>query len=134
MIQRLEDERLIGMTALWHAFNPHHTAFVSIGIGEREFWGKGYGTEAMNLVLEFGFGELNLHRVNLVTFEINPRSIRSYEKVGFVHEGNLRGGMLRYRKRLNLVFMVYCGQSGTTAWGPPSRAGVGDLENSSGFL
>ena len=59
----------------------------------------------MNLVLEFGFRELNLHRVNLVTFEINPRAIRSYEKVGFIHEGNLRGGMLRYRKRLDLVFM-----------------------------
>jgi len=41
MIQRLEDDRLIGMVGLWNTETPHRNAFVSIGIGERELWGKG---------------------------------------------------------------------------------------------
>lgn len=105
LIQRIEDDRNIGMVGLWRAFNPHHNAMVSIGIGERELWGKGYGGDAMNLILRFGFEALNLHRVNLFTFGINPRAIRSYEKAGFVHEGKIRGGMNRYGARGDLVYM-----------------------------
>jgi RimJ/RimL family protein N-acetyltransferase len=93
------------MTGLWDAFSPHHNAVVSIGIGEREFWGKGYGTDAMNVLLRFSFRELNLHRVGLLTFSINPRAIRSYEKAGFVHEGKVRGAMRRYGKRCDFVVM-----------------------------
>lgn len=105
MIQRLEDERIIGVTGLWDAASAHHNAWISIGIGERDLWGKGYGSDAMNLILRYGFTELNLHRVNLVTFEINPRAIRAYEKIGFVHEGRQRGAMKRYRQRGDLIFM-----------------------------
>lgn len=105
MIQNLADDRIIGMTGLFSASNQHHNSWVAIGIGEREFWGKGYGSDAMNLILGFAFLELNLHRVNLITFSINPRAIRSYEKVGFVHEGVIRQAMNRYGKRGDLVSM-----------------------------
>ena len=105
LIEQLQDGRRIGMTGLWDTQNQHRSAFVSIGIGEREFWGKGYGSDAMNLILQFAFRELNLHRVNLYTFAVNPRAIRSYERVGFVREGNVRGAMLRYGKRGDHVFM-----------------------------
>lgn len=105
MIQELQENRIIGMTALFGASNQHHNAWVAIGLGEREFWGKGYGSDAMNLILGYGFLELNLHRVNLYTFSINPRAIRSYEKVGFVREGTIRGGMRRYGKRADFIHM-----------------------------
>lgn len=105
MIQRLEDDRYIGMVGLWNAETPHRNAFVSIGIGERELWGKGYGSDAMNLILKYGFRELNLHRVTLFTFSSNPRAIRSYEKVGFVHEGRVRGAVKRYGKRGDFLYM-----------------------------
>lgn len=105
MIQRLEDDRFIGMVGLWHAETPHRNAFVSIGIGERELWGKGYGTDAMNLILRYGFLELNLRRVTLDTFSNNPRAIRAYEKVGFVHEGVIRGAMKRNNQRRDFIFM-----------------------------
>jgi RimJ/RimL family protein N-acetyltransferase len=105
LIQRLDDDRIIGMTALFDANSQHRNAWVAIGIGERELWGKGYGTDAMNLILRYGFMELNLHRVNLYTFDINPRAIRSYEKSGFVHEGKVRLAMNRYGKRADLVYM-----------------------------
>ena len=61
-----------------------------IGIGERSDWGKGYGTDAMRLILRYAFIELNLYRVSLDALGSNARAIRSYEKCGFVREGELR--------------------------------------------
>lgn len=61
--------------------------WIGMGIGQPEDWGKGYGTEALQLVVEYAFEMLNLHRLSLSVFEYNPRAIRAYEKVGFVHEG-----------------------------------------------
>ena len=87
MIRRLEDDRLIGEIGLDGIKWNHGYSYVGISIGEREMWGKGYGTDAMRIILRFAFSELNLHRVSLDVFDYNPRAIRSYEKVGFVREG-----------------------------------------------
>ena len=65
-------------------------AEVGIMIGNKDFWNQGYGTEAMTLLLKHGFETLNLHRIMLQVYEDNPRAIRCYEKVGYVHEGRLR--------------------------------------------
>jgi RimJ/RimL family protein N-acetyltransferase len=105
MIRRLEDERLVGMIGLGGSIIPHGEAFVGIGIGERALWGKGYGTDAMRVILRYGFTELNLRRVSLDVFEYNPRAIRSYEKAGFVHEGRVRQYLHRSGRRWDLVFM-----------------------------
>jgi RimJ/RimL family protein N-acetyltransferase len=104
-IRSLEDDRLIGFTALDGDSFPNGDAFVGIGIGEREFWGRGYGTDAMKVILRYAFQELNLRRVSLDTFEYNPRAIHSYEKAGFVHEGRARRFLLREGRRWDLIFM-----------------------------
>jgi RimJ/RimL family protein N-acetyltransferase len=104
-IRTLEGDRLVGFCGLDGDFFPHGEAFVGIGIGDREFWGKGYGTDAMKVILRYAFQELNLRRVSLDTFEYNPRAIRSYEKVGFVHEGRTRGFLYREGRRWDLIFM-----------------------------
>ena len=104
-IRTLEGDRLVGYTGLDGDTFPHGEAFVGIGIGERDFWGKGYGTDAMNVILRYAFQELNLRRVSLDTFEYNPRAIRSYEKVGFVHEGRARDFLYREGQRWDLIFM-----------------------------
>ncbi len=104
-IHTLEGDRLVGFTGLDGDFFPHGEAFVGIGIGERDFWGKGYGTDAMKVILRFAFQELNLRRVALDTFEYNPRAIHSYEKVGFVHEGRAREFLYREGRRWDLIFM-----------------------------
>ncbi len=101
----LENDRLIGFTVLEGELFPHGEAFVGIGIGERELWGKGYGTDAMKVILRYAFLELNLRRVALDTFEYNPRAIRSYEKAGFAHEGRARGYLYREGRRWDLIFM-----------------------------
>lgn len=104
-IHILSDDRLIGFIFLDGIEWSHGTGWVGIGIGERDCWGKGYGTDAMRVLLRFAFEELNLYRVNLDVFEYNPRAIRSYEKVGFVHEGRQRGLLHRDKRRWDLIFM-----------------------------
>jgi RimJ/RimL family protein N-acetyltransferase len=104
-IRILKDDRLIGFVGLDRDVYPHGDAFVGIGIGERDYWGKGYGTDAMEVILCYAFLELNLRRVSLDTFEYNPRAIRSYEKTGFIHEGQARKFLLREGHRWDLLFM-----------------------------
>jgi RimJ/RimL family protein N-acetyltransferase len=105
MIHTLADDRTIGMIDL-SGFNwiAGH-CWVGIGLGEPEFWGKGHGSDAMNVILRFGFCQLNLNRVNLNVFEYNPRAFRSYEKVGFQVEGRERQWMAREGKRWDIIYM-----------------------------
>ena len=65
-------------------------AEVGILIGEKSFWNRGYGGEALRLLIDHAFAELNLNRIFLRVYANNPRAIRAYEKIGFVHEGRLR--------------------------------------------
>lgn len=104
-IRTLKGDRIIGEIGLDGIRWTHGDCFVGIGLGEREFWGKGYGTDAMRIILRYAFTELNLQRVTLDVFEYNPRGVRSYEKVGFVHEGRERGSLLRDGRRWDLIFM-----------------------------
>jgi RimJ/RimL family protein N-acetyltransferase len=104
-IHSLAEDKLIGMIDLSGFDWPGRNAWVGIGLGEREYWGKGYGTDTMNVLLRFAFHELNLHRVNLNVFEYNPRAIRCYEKVGFKHEGRMRACLNRDGRRWDLVYM-----------------------------
>jgi RimJ/RimL family protein N-acetyltransferase len=104
-IRTLENDQLVGFTGLDGDAFPHGDLFVGIGIGDREFWGKGYGTDAMKVILRYAFMELNVRRVSLSTFEYNPRAIRSYEKAGFVHEGRLRKFLLREGRRWDMLIM-----------------------------
>jgi len=99
------DDRLIGELGLDVVDWCGREAFVGLGIGEPEYWSKGYGTEAMNILLRFAFTELNLKRVTLTVFEYNPRAIRSYEKAGFKHEGRQRQFLHRNGKRWDVLEM-----------------------------
>ena len=105
LIHTLQDDRLIGFIGLDGISWSHGDCWVFIGLGERDTWGKGYGSEAMRLVLCYAFHELNLQRVSLDVFSYNPRAIRSYEKCGFVVEGRARGMLNREGQRHDLVFM-----------------------------
>jgi RimJ/RimL family protein N-acetyltransferase len=101
----LEDDRLIGVLSLegfdWAARN----AWLSIGIGERSQWGKGYGTDAMRIILRYAFHTLNLNRVTLTVFEENPRAQHCYEKCGFQEEGRARQFLNRRGTRSDLIYM-----------------------------
>ena len=104
-IRKLDDDKLLGDIDLFVVNWSGRDAFVGLGIGEREFWGKGYGTDVMKVILRYAFTEINLNRVTLNVFEYNPRAIRSYEKAGFRHEGTMRKMLDREGKRWDMLYM-----------------------------
>ena len=106
MIRTLAEDRLIGFVGLHRDIRwAHGDAWTGIGIGDRRYWGKGYGTDAMRVLLRYAFTELNLRRVTLGVFEYNARAIRAYEKAGFVVEGRSRQEMLRDGRRWDALTM-----------------------------
>jgi RimJ/RimL family protein N-acetyltransferase len=89
-IETLDDPGvLVGHLGLWGAHAKDRGATIGIAFG-REFTGRGYGTDAMRVIVGFGFRELGLHRIQLSVAPFNPAGIRAYEKAGFVEEGRRR--------------------------------------------
>jgi len=104
-IRTRADDRLIGLIGLYTVFLPQREAFMGIQIGEREYWGKGYGTDALSVLLHYAFGELNLYRVSLSFLEGNERAMRSYEKCGFRYEGRERRAWAYDGRRWDEIYM-----------------------------
>lgn len=77
-----------------------------IFIGEDDCRGKGIGSAAAKLILDYAFDELKLNRVFLRVFENNKRAIRSYEKVGFKYEGTFRDDVIIDGTAYNMVYMA----------------------------
>jgi RimJ/RimL family protein N-acetyltransferase len=88
-------ETPIGVISLMNISEANSSADLSIIVGPREERDRGYGTEAISLLLDHAFGELGLHRVGLSVFEFNEPAISAYEKLGFRHEGRLRDALNR---------------------------------------
>ncbi|MGO8803929.1 GNAT family N-acetyltransferase [Candidatus Binatus sp.] len=90
VIETLAEPRYIG-TISFNAINwLNRSAGVGIVIGDKSLWGKGYGTDAMRVMMRLGFDKMNLHRLWLHVHDYNLRAIASYEKCGFKREGVLR--------------------------------------------
>ena len=105
MVHTIPDDRVIGFIELDGLNWAARSGWVGIGIGDSEYRGKGYGTEAMRLLLAYAFTWLNLNRVNLNVFAYNTRAIRSYEKCGFRYEGTEREVIFKEDKRWDLIDM-----------------------------
>jgi RimJ/RimL family protein N-acetyltransferase len=103
-VRTLAEDKYIGFLGLWVNL-IHREAWVGLGIGEREFWSKGYGTDMMKLCLHYAFQELGLERVSLGLHEYNPRALRSYEKCGFRLEGRTRSDVMREGRRTDTLWM-----------------------------
>ncbi len=104
-VRALDADRFIGFVAFDGINWQHGATFVAIGIGDPAYRGNGYGTDAMRVMLRYGFQELNLHRIELDTFSYNERAIKSYLKAGFVVEGRVRGTLRRNRQRWDFIYM-----------------------------
>lgn len=103
-IRLLDGDAMIGLVGLDEIEWSNSTCGIGYGIGEASNRGRGYGTEAVQLALEFAFSELNMHRVTATVFSYNPPSARLLEKLGFVHEGIMRERVQRDGRRHDLVF------------------------------
>jgi RimJ/RimL family protein N-acetyltransferase len=86
----VEDDRPIGRADVFAIDRHNGSAGFGLAIGEHEVRGAGLGTDAVNAIVDFCFGQLRLERVWLVTDSVNLRAQHVYEKAGFVHEGRLR--------------------------------------------
>lgn len=90
VIRDLATDDAIGLVQLVDIHPVHRRAELTIRIGEEARRGQGFGVEALQLVVEFAWRDLNLQRIWLRVFHENDRAIRAYEKAGFYVEGIMR--------------------------------------------
>jgi RimJ/RimL family protein N-acetyltransferase len=102
-LRTLEEDTLIGFVALFSFRHASQTAEMAIGIGDPAYRGKGYGRDALQLILRYAFSELHLYRVSLTVMAYNTAAIRAYERAGFVREGVQRRAVWREGQRHDLV-------------------------------
>ncbi|MDP9467601.1 MAG: GNAT family N-acetyltransferase [Chloroflexota bacterium] len=86
----LDGDTTIGTVFLREVDKVNGSGTVGIFLGDRRYLGQGYGTDALNALVDFGFGELRLERIELEVFDYNTRAIRSYVKAGFQTDAVLR--------------------------------------------
>ena len=97
--------RVIGEAGLLRMFRPWRYTDMTIIIGEKDAWGKGYGTEAGRLLLNYTFKRLGFHRVSVGVVGFNERAIRFWEGLGFKKEGVERDGYYCDNKYSDFVMM-----------------------------
>ncbi len=95
----------IGGTGLDSINWKDRNAEFGIFIGEKDYWNKGYGTDATKTIVKFAFEEMNLARVYLRVYDDNPRAIRVYEKAGFEREGVLKKHIFRKGRYSDVIIM-----------------------------
>jgi RimJ/RimL family protein N-acetyltransferase len=102
-IRFLYNDEIIGYVELDGIQWSHRVGWLAIGIGSQAHRSKGYGTEAMRLLMHFAFQELNLHRLQLTVFAYNEPAMHMYERLGFQREGAFREYLLRDGKRYDML-------------------------------
>jgi RimJ/RimL family protein N-acetyltransferase len=101
----LETDKLIGRCMLFNIDKVDRRAMLGILIGEKEYWGNGYGMEAINLMLDHAFTLFNLNSIMLGVVEFNKRAIECYKKVGFKEIGRRRQGRIIGKQKYDVIFM-----------------------------
>lgn len=102
-VRTLDEDRLIGFVVLFNIKWRNQSAEMAMGIGEAAYRGKGYGSDALRLLLGYAFRELGLYRVALTVIAYNDAAIRAYERAGFVREGVQRGAIWRDGQRYDML-------------------------------
>lgn len=82
-----ESRTIIGRCLFFNLDPVNRNTFISIFIGDKKHWGKGYGEDALKLLLDYGFSLLNLNNISLGVYSFNKRAIECYKKVGFKEIG-----------------------------------------------
>jgi len=105
MVVVKENNKVIGEAGLLRMDRAWHTTDISVIIWEREEWGKGYGTEAVLLLLDHAFRHLDFHRAAVGVVGFNERALRFWAKIGFKKEGVQRDGYYYDGKYHDFVMM-----------------------------
>jgi RimJ/RimL family protein N-acetyltransferase len=105
VISPLGSDDFIGTIWLWNKDSRLGGIELSMFIVDPGNRGRGLGTDAINAMLDFGFGNLDIHRIWLTTLQDNEPAHRAFQRTGFVEEGTVRGHYLRNGRRLDSVQM-----------------------------
>ena len=100
-----KSNELIGSCGFIQLDHINQTAEVGIFIGDKKYWNKGYGTEAFQLLLDYGFRALNLHNVMLRVYSFNNVAKKLYEKIGFKTIGIRREALKRFNMNHDVIYM-----------------------------
>jgi RimJ/RimL family protein N-acetyltransferase len=100
-----QDDRVIGEAGLLRIVPAWRCADMTIILGEKDTWRKGYGSEVARLLMDLAFGTLNLHRLGVGIVGSNEAAIRFYQKLGFRKEGVQRDGHYHDHRYVDFVMM-----------------------------
>jgi RimJ/RimL family protein N-acetyltransferase len=100
-----ETDALIGNCGFVEVDTLNQAGEVGIFIGNKNYWNKGYGTEALSLLLDYGFKALNLHNIMLKVYDFNKRAKKMYEKTGFKQIGIRREALYRNLEKHTILYM-----------------------------
>ena len=104
-IEDIETKKYIGGCGIHNVNWLTRVAVVGIMIGDKEYWGKGYGTDAMKVLMKFIFEDMNINKIRLSHFSFNQRAKRCYEKCGFHVEGILKDEIFKEGKYYDEIIM-----------------------------
>ncbi|WP_238906677.1 GNAT family protein [Clostridium sp. YIM B02506] len=102
-----QDNKIVGEVVINEVDRNNRCGNIRVLINRKEDFSKGYGTEAMILALNYGFGMFNLHRIELEAYPFNNRAIHVYEKIGFKREGLRRDGAYYNHKYYDMITMSF---------------------------
>lgn len=105
-IEDIQTGEYIGGCGVKNTNLKERTCELGILIGDKNYWGKGYGTDAIKVLLKVIFGELNFRKVKLGVYDFNKRAISCYEKNGFKIEGVLKEELYREGKYHDVILMA----------------------------
>lgn len=104
-IVKKDNDELIGNCSFHELDKINGTATIGILIGEEENRNKGYGAEALKLLIGYGFDYLNLNNIMLNVYSFNENAISCYRKVGFKEFGRRREAIMKKNERYDIIYM-----------------------------
>ncbi|MDP4089053.1 MAG: GNAT family protein [Bacillota bacterium] len=104
-IETLKDQKLIGGCSINSVDWKNSVAVIGIFIGDRNYCGRGYGSDAVRVLLKFIFMQMNIHKIRLTVYSFNQAAIRCYERCGFRAEGVLRQEIYKDGRYFDKIFM-----------------------------
>ncbi|AGK98072.1 acetyltransferase, ribosomal protein N-acetylase [Clostridium pasteurianum BC1] len=104
-IEDIKTNKYIGGCGIQKVNWLTRVAVVGIMIGDKDYWSKGYGTDAMKVLMKFIFEDMNINKIRLNTFSFNERAKKCYEKCGFEVEGILKNEIFKEGKYYDEIIM-----------------------------
>jgi RimJ/RimL family protein N-acetyltransferase len=106
LVLDLKTEKPIGYAGLYEIHHTARKAELRILIGEKNFWGKRYGTEVTEILTYYGFDRLNLNRIYLGYTVNNKSAEKAYKRAGFLYEGTLKEEIYRNSRYYDAIRMA----------------------------